>query len=178
MDTEAVLASLGRKYDHICQLFDDDKLEECIDKAQDVVEDGDLPRNLRIKTLIVIASLAAEWRDIEEFRGEAKKLWSLTRPFHREGYNAVTDDALAELRICLDHLQKGLIERRASDFGDERENVLIEAELFGGGEMLFEHAEALAKAESDVSQELLNSKKEALSKVANDKLKTAEGATV
>lgn len=111
MEKDAILAAFGRKYDHVRGLFDDNKLDDGINEAQDLLDDGDLPRYLRIKTLIVLAAAASNWHDTEACRTEAETLWSLARRYHPEGYDATADEALAELRVLLERVKEAQIER-------------------------------------------------------------------
>ena len=72
---DQVMQFFGRAYNKVLELYnDDDKEEECIAAAQNLLEDPDLPRYHRIKTLVLLGSAFNEWDETETCRLEAERL--------------------------------------------------------------------------------------------------------
>ncbi|KAK1076442.1 hypothetical protein LTR33_008945 [Friedmanniomyces endolithicus] len=106
-------ATYSRKYNAALWFYDRNQLNECAESAQDLLDDPDLPRFHRMKTLILLASITG-WHDAEDCRVEAEQLWRMARV----QYSIPTfdeEEALTELRKQLDAL------KAAQDY-----------ELFGG----------------------------------------------
>lgn len=109
--SDMVSEEFANAYDSLRELFDQDKLDECIAGCQDLL-DVDCPRYIRIKALILLGSSAADWQDTEDCRNEAETLWHLARRLRVEGEDAGVEEALSELRSALDHLGRAQIERQ------------------------------------------------------------------
>lgn len=61
---DEVIQYFGQEYNKVLALYnEDDKLEECISAAQDLLEDPGLPRYLRILTLIILGTSFDDWDD-------------------------------------------------------------------------------------------------------------------
>ncbi|OBT54525.1 hypothetical protein VE04_05540 [Pseudogymnoascus sp. 24MN13] len=101
----------GREYKKVLALYnDDDKEEECIAAAQDLLENPDLPRYHRIMTLIVLSAASTNWNDAEDSRLEAERLWDQTHRHYSRVDNPDASRALAELRVDLDAVKELQIE--------------------------------------------------------------------
>ncbi|OBT84721.1 hypothetical protein VE02_06095 [Pseudogymnoascus sp. 03VT05] len=102
-DIDEVMQYFGREYNTVLALYnEDDKEEECINAAQDLLEDPDLPRYLRILTLIILGTSVDDWDDSETCRLEAKRLWEQA---HRQYAALDIPDAFRpfdKLRVQLD----------------------------------------------------------------------------
>ncbi|KAK1817833.1 hypothetical protein LTR12_007704 [Friedmanniomyces endolithicus] len=96
-------ATYSRKFNATLWFYERDQLDECAESAQDLLDDPDLPRFHRMKTLILLASITG-WDDAEDCRIEAEQLWRMA---HMQ-YSSPTFDeaeALTELRTQLDALK-------------------------------------------------------------------------
>ncbi|KAK5699167.1 hypothetical protein LTR17_023484 [Elasticomyces elasticus] len=144
MATDRVGERFDRAFAELHQLFEDDKIVECVVLAQDLLEH-------RIKVLIMLSSCAADWRDAEACRLEAEQLWSFLR------------DALAHLRLCLDPCNE--VPREEKPEYDAKmlrlqEEGEIEDMAQGGAsservvEASFDDPVELAKAQADDEDEL------------------------
>ncbi|KAK3629350.1 hypothetical protein LTR56_018125 [Elasticomyces elasticus] len=165
MSTDKVSESFNRAFAVLHQLFEDDKIVECVELAQDLLEESAIPRYHRIKILITLSSAVADWRDAEACRREAEQLWSLSRDFHPPGEDPSVDEALAHLRLCLDSCNEILqkekpeydaemlrleVERDAKDM----EEVVATPQQERTVEAQFDDPVELAKAEADDEEEL------------------------
>ncbi|KAK5693430.1 hypothetical protein LTR97_009999 [Elasticomyces elasticus] len=108
MATDRASERFDRVFAELHQLSEDDKIVECVELAQDLLEENDIARYHRIKVLIMLSSCASDWRDAEACRLEAEQLWSFSRDYHPPGENAFVDGALAHLHLCLDSFNEVL----------------------------------------------------------------------
>ncbi|KAK3642233.1 hypothetical protein LTR56_010810 [Elasticomyces elasticus] len=144
MATDRVSERFDRAFAELHQLFEDDKIDECVELAQNLLEESDIPRYHGIKVLIMLSSCTADWRDAEAYRLEAEQLWSFLH------------DALAHLRLCLDScnevLQKEKPEYDAEMLrrAEEQDQDMEEAQAaVAAMEAPFDDPVELAKAERD-----------------------------
>ncbi|KAH4635133.1 hypothetical protein HBH81_121990 [Parastagonospora nodorum] len=109
-------------------LYDADRLDECIAKARELLEDPAIPRYHQIKTLILLGSTLGEWSDANSCLVDAEALWALTRRWHPEGEDKDVDIFMAEIRTSLDELAGVLREEEPEDYDmdDAIEEVLHE----------------------------------------------------
>jgi hypothetical protein len=91
-------------------LYDADRLDECIAKAQKMLGDPATPRYHRMKTLVLLASTLGDWIDAYACCVEAETLWALTRQWHPEGKIEALDIFMTETRNSLDELYEVLAE--------------------------------------------------------------------
>lgn len=141
---DLIAKSFSQGFNRLLQLWEDDKLQESLDGAQKLLEEPDIPRYFRIKTLILIASSVEEWHDAQICIAQAEALWGASRHYHAVGQNEDVDDALTELRKSLDSLKEAL------GRGDTEESVedMVEFEKIQTATQVEEDKE-LAKAEAD-----------------------------
>lgn len=130
------------------QLYEDDKLEECIEMAQRLLEESAIPRYHRIKVLVTLASVVEDWRDAEVCRVEAEALWARSRDFCPPGANVSVDEALAELRFTLNSF-RSVLESYKPEWEADRLRLQEQKEM---GE--FENSMKVAMAEMDDEMEL------------------------
>ncbi|KAK4952032.1 hypothetical protein LTR10_009952 [Elasticomyces elasticus] len=149
MTIDRVSERFDRAFAELHQISEDDKIDECVELAQILLEESDIPRYHRIKVLIMLSSCTADWREAEAYRVEAEQLWSFLR------------DALAHLRLCLDScnevLQKEKPEYDAEMLrrAEEQDQDMEEAQAaVAAVEVPYEDTMELAKAEADDEEEL------------------------
>jgi hypothetical protein len=105
-------------------LYGADRLGECIEKAQKMLDDPATPRYHRMKTLVLLGSTLGDWIDAYACCVDAEALWVLTRQWHPEGKNEAVDIFLAELRNSLDELAEVLAEEEPDlDMQNDDEEV-------------------------------------------------------
>jgi hypothetical protein len=140
----------GRAYNKVVELYDEDDQDKCIAAAQDLLEDPDLPRYHRIKTLILLGLAFEDWDDVETCRLAAERLWE---PANRH-YSRVDDPdasrALAELRDKLDTMAAMQIEELAEIFGNSEDEYEVDDDGEGDEEEYEKEGEREADMEIDV----------------------------
>lgn len=136
-------------------LYKAGQVDESIEAAQDLLEDGDLPRYHRIKTLIFLATAIEGWDDIEECRLEAENLWAMARRWSPEGRDFKNDQAFDELRTALDVVKTDQQQEAAEDYALEMEDEERRGEAEAESDLMDEDDESamedpteLAKAEA------------------------------
>lgn len=112
------------------QLWDDDKLGDCIEEALDLLEVVNLPRYHEISALLLLASCVEDSNLSDYYRIEAEDLWTLVRRWHPEG-DAATDATLNRLHAIIVELKQEVKAELRADLeeakaGDEAE---IKAEV-------------------------------------------------
>ncbi|OBT71586.1 hypothetical protein VF21_09284 [Pseudogymnoascus sp. 05NY08] len=149
-DIDEVMQYFGREYNTVLALYnEDDKEEECINAAQNLLEDPDLPRYLRILTLIILGTSIDDWDDSETCRLEAKRLWEQA---HRQYAALDIPDAFRpfdKLRVQLDAFDKMQKERL-----EMLENLDNEYEVNNEEQEDGEEDEKEKKREADVGSEV------------------------
>ncbi|KAK5129009.1 hypothetical protein LTR85_000342 [Meristemomyces frigidus] len=90
-------------------LYQEDRLDECIEKARAILASSAIPRYRRIKTLVLLGSTLGDWKEANDCCVEANTLWRIVRRWHPVGHDAKIDEAMeeesesvAELREALD----------------------------------------------------------------------------
>ena len=63
---EGVFRSFLKRYNEVRAFYDDDKMEECIATAQDLLEEISLPRYFRMKSLMLVAACAESWYEAQD----------------------------------------------------------------------------------------------------------------
>jgi hypothetical protein len=85
-------------------LKDQDRIEECLVKAHELLADPAIPRYHYIKTLLLLASATDGWYEANLYCIEANQLWQTTRIWQPAGANDAVDGYMAEIRGELDEL--------------------------------------------------------------------------
>jgi hypothetical protein len=155
--------------------YEDDELDTCVEKARELLQDIDLPRYHRIRTLVLCGSaveygcsspcldkclpLHRDWREGRCCCLEADTLWRLVRHLHPAGENEKNDAALDELRDYILELRAALDEEqsRAGDGPDvdvDDDEAAVQARLVDYETELAEE-KALVEAEKDDPEALL-----------------------
>lgn len=91
--------------------FDDDKLQECIDECQRILEEPGCPRYHRIQIPILLGSCVEDISDVGECYREAERLLGIAHAFHSE-MDVATTEALEYLQRSLDTLREAIVEKR------------------------------------------------------------------
>ncbi|KAK1091249.1 hypothetical protein LTR48_006688 [Friedmanniomyces endolithicus] len=103
--SDQVIETYKASYDACYALYDKDELAECVDQAQDLLDDSGLPRFFRIKLLVLMAACIGDFWEEAEILKEADRVWHHVRSYHRRGDTEV-DECLEELRGMIDYAQK------------------------------------------------------------------------
>ncbi|KAI8932754.1 hypothetical protein NX059_010244 [Plenodomus lindquistii] len=96
--TSIVVKRFSEDFNRVVDLFERDQLDEYL------ALDSACPRYHRIRTLIVLGHIIANWDEADQCRIDAEALWGVTRPWHPEGEDETTDKQMAEIREELDGL--------------------------------------------------------------------------
>jgi hypothetical protein len=81
--TAQVLESWATAYNERYQLYDDDKLEECIDTVEGYLGDSAVPTYIRIELELIFATCIDDWYKAEDALMRCENLWkSLTDYYH------------------------------------------------------------------------------------------------
>ncbi|KAK1822062.1 hypothetical protein LTR12_003408 [Friedmanniomyces endolithicus] len=141
-------AVYSRKFNAVRAFYESDSLDECAESAQDLLDDPDLPRNHRIRTLLLLAAVT-DWHDAEACRVEAEQLWYMARrqyssPTFRE------EQTLGELRNALDFLKT---QQDLELFGGPQGWMLREEDLDASTAGLEDDGEDPDKSLSDMEAE-------------------------
>lgn len=82
---DAVNTSCGIAFEEAATLQDQDRLEECIEKAEALLADDGIPRYFRIKTMLLLASTVGDWLEVYQHWENAESLWRVVRVWHPVG---------------------------------------------------------------------------------------------
>jgi hypothetical protein len=85
-------------------LYNSDRLDECIDKTRTIIADPAIPRYHRIKALILLASAVSGWQEAYDLHVEAETIWRVVRRRHPEGDDTDIDGYMQDLRESLDEI--------------------------------------------------------------------------
>jgi hypothetical protein len=97
-------------------LWEQDRLEECIVKAHELLAEQAIPRYHRMKTLLLLASTVGDWYEANSYRVEAEALWQIVRRWHPEGEDENIDGHMAEIRGILEDADRMLQEEEPKDY--------------------------------------------------------------
>ncbi|KAL1592497.1 hypothetical protein SLS59_009730 [Nothophoma quercina] len=129
------------------RLFDIGQTDECLALGMDILEDSACPRYHRMKTLVLLGSVIADWNDANQCRVDAEALWQTTRNYYPEGFDKATDEHMHEVREKLD----GLIEVL-----DKEEREGLDAEEIEEAVAILEEQQAVQDAENREEAEHFN----------------------
>ncbi|KFX92596.1 hypothetical protein V490_05291 [Pseudogymnoascus sp. VKM F-3557] len=139
----------GQAFNKVYELYNEDNQEECISAAQNLLQDPNLPRYHRIKTLLLLGSAFPDWDDVETCRLAAERIWEQA---HRH-YSRVDDpdahQALAELRADLDTMGEMQREELDEMFRDDDNEYEVEDDGEGDEEEYEKEGEREADVEID-----------------------------
>ena len=110
-------------YNECNELYDKGELEKCIEKAQEILEDGATPRYHRMKPWILLEDCLGVWDEAIDCYNKAQSVWQIVRRWSRAGDDAEADAALEELYSELEALKKTLAEDQAAYDPDEEVGI-------------------------------------------------------
>jgi hypothetical protein len=88
----------------VLELYDNDRLDECVKKARELINSPGITKYHRMKMLILLASTLGKWEEAEECRHAAETLWRVHRSWHPEDKNEELEVYVAEIRASLDEV--------------------------------------------------------------------------
>jgi hypothetical protein len=101
-----VLRSWSTKYSACFQLYEDDKLEACIDTAESYLSDMFMPLYYRMKFELVLASCLGDWKEAEDALNRCENILQSTHAYHKHDADADANDlvqkSLRDIRELLD----------------------------------------------------------------------------
>jgi hypothetical protein len=105
-----VLLSWSTAYSACFQLYEDDKLEACIDTAESHLSDMSMPLWHRMKFELVLASCLRDWWEAEDALNRCEIIWQSTHAYHKQDADADADadannlvqESLRDIRELLD----------------------------------------------------------------------------
>jgi hypothetical protein len=97
--------------------YKSDKLLECIDLCYKLLNEPDIPRHHKMKTLVLLGATVGDWDEANDCFVAAQSLWKIERRWHPEGKNETLDKFMVEIREALDGLSQALAEEQPSHFG-------------------------------------------------------------
>ncbi|KAI4920568.1 hypothetical protein J4E85_009335 [Alternaria conjuncta] len=98
------------------ELYNNDRLDECIEKTRALLADDAIPRYHRMKALLLLASTLGNWLDASNCHAEAEILWRVVRRWNPEGEDAVLDRHMDELREHIDDVDAALVRTEPDDY--------------------------------------------------------------
>ena len=99
------------------ELYNNDRLDECIEQTRALLADDSIPRYHRMKALLLLASTLGDWDDANNCHAEAETLWRVVRRWNPEGEDAVLDTYMDDVREHIDEVRADL-ERTEPDDND------------------------------------------------------------
>jgi hypothetical protein len=102
----------------VLELYDNDRLDEWVEKAREIINGPGTTRYHRMKMLILPSSTLGEWEEAEECRYAAETLWRVHRSWHPESKNEELDISMVEIRVSLDKLG-AVSKQEESELDDE-----------------------------------------------------------
>lgn len=103
-------ATIGNKhlseYKAATQIWDEERYDECIAAAKSLLEKNDLPANLHMRALMMLATVTLDWESAEDCPLKCETLWHLTRKRYRGHPHEKVHATLQSLRESLNELCK------------------------------------------------------------------------
>lgn len=115
-------------FNELHDLLTADRLDECEKGAFALLNDEDIPKYHRMKTLILLGTIVGDWHEANRYLVAAEAIWYIARQCHPVGRNKQVEACLAELRDSLDDLAVALRDEDPGeyDFLDTIEDEAIE----------------------------------------------------
>lgn len=110
---DAVIQRYTRGYNEVRAHYDADELDEAVTKAEELLQNFDLPRYNRIKLLTLVAAAIDDWDEADRLLETADTLWHMARQFRPVGG---ADPIMEELREDLDAIQADHEAARPEEF--------------------------------------------------------------
>ena len=107
-DSAQVLQSWSAPFIACFELYDDDKLEACIDTAESHLSDMSMPLYYRMKFELVLAACLGDWWEAKDALNRCEIIWQSTHAYHKQDADADADasdlvqQSLRDIREVLD----------------------------------------------------------------------------
>ena len=109
-DSAQVLQSWSAPFIACFELYDDDKLEACIDTAESHLSDMSMPLYYRMKFELVLAACLGDWWEAKDALNRCENIWQSAHAYqkHHADDDAVADandlaqESLRDIRELLD----------------------------------------------------------------------------
>ena len=101
-----VLQSWDNTYNACSQLYDDDKLDECIDVAESHLSDDSMPLYHRMLFELLLGGSLGDWWEVDDHIRRCEAIWHNTHAYHQNDADEMIRDGLAEIRQSLDGMQR------------------------------------------------------------------------
>ncbi|KAF2129669.1 hypothetical protein P153DRAFT_267656, partial [Dothidotthia symphoricarpi CBS 119687] len=118
----AIHINFSEGFREMSNLYNANKLEECLAKGHELLESPAIPRYHRMKTLTLLSATTGDWYEADAYRMEAESLWRTTRLWNPEGRDGIMDKFLAQVREELDVLQSSLQEQEQEMLDEDMED--------------------------------------------------------
>ena len=101
-----VQKSWSAAYDRCYRLYDDDKLEECIEVAERHLKDDSMPLYHRMIFELLLGGSLGCWYEAGDAIRRCEAIWHNTHAHHQHDTDKLVQDSLAEIRQLLDGMQR------------------------------------------------------------------------
>ncbi|KAK5734454.1 hypothetical protein LTR17_008955 [Elasticomyces elasticus] len=161
---DTIDAQFTTGYNEVHRLYEENDLEGCIAKAEELLDEPAIPRFHRMKTLILLGNVLGDWNEAEDCRVRAEAIWRVVRRWHPEGADEEVDTAMQELRVSLDDLHEVLREEAPQEYAPE----LSIQDLVDANDREVAAARAVAQATEDDPEELARVEPKVLAQMDQD----------
>ena len=101
-----VQKSWSAAYDRCYRLYDDDKLEGCIEVAERHLKDDSMPLYHRMIFELLLGGSLGCWYEAGDAIRRCEAIWHNTHAHHQHDTDKLVQDSLAEIRQLLDGMQR------------------------------------------------------------------------
>ncbi|OAL47252.1 hypothetical protein IQ07DRAFT_657571 [Pyrenochaeta sp. DS3sAY3a] len=115
-------------YNKAVDLYSAGRVDECIDKAREILNDASIPRYHRMQTLILLGFTLGDREQAKNCRVNAEVLWYILQRRHRKGESEDADEFMADMERQLDELKEFLAEEEPEEEGDAFDEEIADAE--------------------------------------------------
>jgi hypothetical protein len=102
MDSDSINKAFTDAVNEAGDLYENDRLDECIEKTRALLAVPAVPRYHRMKALILLASVVHDWEEASDCHVAVESLWRVVRRWHPEGEDAELDAFMKDLRDSID----------------------------------------------------------------------------
>ncbi|KAK3057643.1 hypothetical protein LTR09_001827 [Extremus antarcticus] len=147
-DKSATETSFTEAFDKAVALQDENRPEECIEKAQKLLAEPAIPRYHRMRTLLLLGSTVGDWDEAHEYWENAETLGRIVRRWRPAGEDEAIDVPMRALRVEIDDLKKILDEEKPEWRDVSLDDLNTDDEDTATESGLAEHEERLAEENS------------------------------
>lgn len=142
-----IFQSYQKGYEEARALYENDELDEVVQKAEKMLAHGDLPRYRRIRLHLLVAACLEDHIEADELVEKAESQWGLASSFVQDtgepvsslsttvaeltfviGKDPDSSDALAELRLEIDAVKQHFRSEREEAWAQEEREMELEME--------------------------------------------------